>query len=125
MNLPNLNINPDIFVTPKIAPSPSVYSYADTQFDILREQIEEFEATLDSEHEVGIWLTNFGQSMLMQVTEISYKMPVMMIFKGFINGTKSTLVQHVNQLSFLITSVQKEPDRPKRTIGFVIDPDEE
>lgn len=110
---------------PEIEPLPIAYSYSDTQFELLKEQIEEFESTLDSEHEVGIWLTNFGQSVLMQVTEVSYRMPVLMIFKGYVNGIESTLVQHVNQLSFLITSVKKEPDRPKRKIGFVSDPDEE
>ena len=114
--------DPTLFVPPK---PPIAYSYSDTQFELLKEQIKEFERTLDSEHEVAIWLTNFGQSVLMQVTEISYRMPVLMIFKGYVNGVESTLVQHLNQLNFLITSVQKEPDRPKRKIGFSIDPYEE
>ncbi|MGN0348197.1 MAG: DUF6173 family protein [Roseburia sp.] len=104
---------------------PIAYSYSDTQFEILKEQIEEFESTLDSEHEVGIWLTNFGQSMLMQVTNVSYRMPVLMIFTGYVDGVESTLVQHVNQLSFLITSVPKEPNRPKHKIGFLTEPEEE
>lgn len=115
-------INPALFIKPT---PQSEYSYSNTQFELLREQIKEFEASLDSEHEVGIWLTNFGQSVLMQVTEVSYRMPVLMIFKGYVDGVESTLVQHVNLLSFLITSVKKEPDRPKRKIGFSTDPDEE
>ena len=103
-----------------VPPKPTVsYTYADTQFEILREQIEEYETTLDSEHEVGLLLTNFGQSVLMQVTEIDYRMPVIMIFRGYVNGVHSTLIQHVNQLSFLLTAVKTDPERPKQKIGFV------
>ncbi len=99
---------------------PMAYSYSDTQFEILSKHIKAFEKTLDSEHEVGLILTNFGQSITMQVTEISYEESVLMIFKGYVNGRMSTLIQHVSQLNFLLTSVEKEPDRPKRTIGFSV-----
>ncbi len=98
---------------------PSQHMWADTQFEILKEQIQEYEESLDSEHEVGIMMTNFGQSVLMQVTYISYKDPVLIIFKGFVNGQESVLIQHINQLNFLLTKVSKEPDKPKRKIGFI------
>jgi hypothetical protein len=55
----------------------------------------------------------------MQVTNITYEKSVLMIFKGFVNGREATLIQHINQLNFMLTSVEKEPDRPKRKIGFV------
>ncbi len=99
--------------------TPIMYQYSDTQFEILQKHIKKFEETLDSEHEVGILLTNFGQSILMQVTEISYEESVLMVFRGYVKGTYSTLIQHVSQLNFLLTSIPKEPDRPKRTIGFL------
>ena len=83
------------------------------------EWIKEFERSLDAEHEVGILLTNFGQSVLMNVTEITYAGPVLLVFKGFVDGREATLIQHINQLSFLLTTIEKEPDRPKRQIGFV------
>ena len=89
-----------------------------TQFEILKQYIEEFQNSLDSEHEVGMLLTNFGQNILLKVTYISYESPSLMIFKGYVNDKESTLVQHVSQLNFLLTSVEKEPDRPKRKIGF-------
>ena len=104
---------------PKVEPLPIAYSYSDTQFQILSKYITDFAETLDSEHEVGLILTNFGQTVTMQVTEIGYENSVLMIFKGYVNGKMSTLIQHVSQLNFLLTSVEKEPDRPKRTIGFV------
>ncbi|MCM1224428.1 MAG: DUF6173 family protein [Lachnospiraceae bacterium] len=103
---------------PDIEPIPLTYSYSDTQFEILSKYIKDFEQALDENHEVGLILTNFGQSVTMQVTEIGYEKSVLMIFKGYVNGRMSTLIQHVSQLNFLLTSVEKEPDRPKRTIGF-------
>lgn len=33
---------------------------SETQFEILKQYIEEFQNNLDSEHEVGMLLTNFG-----------------------------------------------------------------
>lgn len=100
---------------------PTRYMWSDTQFEIIRDYIERFEESLDPEHEVGVMLTNFGQSILMQVTHITYEKSVLMIFKGFVNGREATLIQHINQLSFMLTSVEKEPDRPKRKIGFTAD----
>lgn len=112
---------PDINIPAVEIDTPIQHMWADEQFEIIKKYIEEFEASLDTEHEVGMWLTNFGQSILMQVTNISYKNPVLLIFKGYVNGRESTLIQHINQLSFLLTTVEKEPERPKRKIGFVID----
>ena len=97
---------------------PSNYMWADTQFEILREYITKFEQELDNDHEVGILLTNFGQSVLMRVTSIAYEEPVLMVFTGIVDGREATLIQHINQLNFLLTTVEKEPDRPKRRIGF-------
>lgn len=101
-----------------IEPPPSAFTYADTQFDILKRYILQFESTLEPDREVGIMFTHFGHSVVMQVIEIGYEDPVLMIFKGFVDGHLSTLIQHVSQLNFLLTSVPKEPDRPKRQIGF-------
>lgn len=97
---------------------PIQHMWSDTQFEIIKKYITEYEKTLDSEHEVAVWLTNFGQSVLMQVTNITYEESVLLVFKGYVNGKMSTLIQHINQLSFLLTSVEKESDRPKRKIGF-------
>ena len=103
-----------------VEPIPLTYSYSDTQFEILCKYIKEFESKLDSEHEVGLLLTNFGQTVTMHVTEIGYEKSVLMVFKGYVNGKMSTLIQHINQLNFLLTSVPKEDDRPKKPIGFVV-----
>lgn len=117
-SIPPLNIRmPEI---PEInVDTPAQHMWADEQFEILKRYIQEFEHSLDAEHEVGIMMTNFGQSVLMQVTQVSYEDPVLMVFKGFVNGREATLIQHINQLNFMLTSVEKEPDRPKRQIEFV------
>jgi len=97
---------------------PSNHMWADEQFAILKKYIIEFENSLDPEHEVGICFTHFGHAVLMQVTEIRCEEPVLLVFRGIVNEKEATLIQHINQLNFLLTSVPKEPDRPKRRIGF-------
>lgn len=100
-------------------PLPVAQSWSDTQFEIIKDYILDFQYSLDNEHDVGVMLTNFGSSILMEVTEIGYEESVLMIFKGYVNGRMSTLIQHVSQLNFLLTSVPKDPEIPKRQIGFI------
>lgn len=103
--------------------SPRDYAQADYQYEMLMEQIKEFESTLDQDHEVMLLLSSFGQSVTMLVEEIGYANPSLIFFYGQVNGKDSTLVQHVNQLSFLIISVEKPAERSQpRRIGFG-DPD--
>lgn len=99
---------------------PTQHMFSDTQFEIIKKYIQEYENTLDKEHAVGVMLTNFGQSIIMQVEEITYEISVVLVFKGLVNGQKSTLIQHINQLNFLLTSVPIEEDKPKRKIGFSV-----
>ena len=98
--------------------SPSSFMYSDTQFEILKKYISDYEKTLDEEHEVGMILTNFGHSVTMQVTNIGYEKYALMVYKGFVNGNPATLIQHVSQINFLLTSIPKPDDRPKQKIGF-------
>lgn len=98
---------------------PSNFMWSDTQFELIKRYISNFEDSLDNEHEVSVMLTNFGQSVVMHVTEIGYEKSVLMIFKGYVNGQRATLIQHVNQLNFLlVASPRMEPEKPKQRIGF-------
>lgn len=108
-------------VIPDVEPLPIAYSYSDTQFEIIRDYILDFQGSLDNEHDIGLMLTNFGSSVMMEVTHISYEKSVLMVFKGYVNGRMSTLIQHVSQLNFLLTTVPKDPAKPHRTIGFNAD----
>ncbi len=95
------------------------YHSADRQYEILCEYIKEFQDELDNDHEVCIQLASFGQSILMQVTDIGYANPSLITFDGYVNGQHCQLIQHVNQLSFLLMSSPKaEPEKPPRRIGF-------
>lgn len=92
--------------------------YASTQLSYLKEIIEEYEKKIADDSQVAIWLTNFGQTFLMQVTKIYCKDPVLMVFEGYVNGTKTILTQHINQLNFLLTSTPKDPKIKIDKIGF-------
>lgn len=107
-------------VAPSIPAPPVAYSYSDTQFEIIKRYILDFQKSLDNEHDVGVLLTNFGSTMLMQVTSVGFERSVLMVFRGYVDGREATLIQHVSQLNFLLTSVPKAPDEPKRKIGFTV-----
>ena len=102
-----------------ISPTPASLSYSDTQFEIIKKRMQDFENSLDDLHEVGLTLANFGTSITMRVTEIGYEDPVLMVFKGEINGNPATLIQHVSQINLVLIALPKQEDRPKRPIGFV------
>jgi len=89
----------------------------------LMNYIKEFDSSLDQEHEVGVRLVSFGQTVQFVVHRIGYYNPKIISFYGeTADGSKVQLIQHVNQISFLLQSVQrKNPDQPKHPIGFVHD----
>ena len=95
------------------------YTMADSQYEIIMEEIADFERTLDDEHEVALKLCNFGQSILMSITDIGYRNPNLIFYYGYVNGQYAQLIQHINQISFLLMSVPKaDPNEPARRIGF-------
>ncbi len=100
------------------ANTPTQHVWADEMFQVLKRYIQEFEDSLDAEHEVGMMMTNLGQSVLMTVSQVTYEAPTLMVFRGRVNGFEATLIQHISQLNFLLMSVDKEPYLPKRQIGF-------
>lgn len=98
---------------------------ADRQYEILMDSIREFESDLDEKHEVGVRLASFGQSILMNVTGIGYSNPSLIHFYGQVNGKNAELIQHVNQLNFLLMAVPVEDGHSPRRIGFSVDHDED
>lgn len=87
------------FEVPKTPDLPTHHMWADTQFEIIRRYILEFQNSLDDEHEVGVMLTNFGQSILMEITNISYEKSVLMVFKGFVNERVCSSSKNVSKRS--------------------------
>ncbi len=102
---------------------PIRHMWSDTQFDIIKKYIQAYEQTLNPDEEIGVCLAQFGQSVLMQVTEITYEKSVTLVFRGLVNGEESILIQHISQLNFLLTKIKKveeEPPKPRRPIGFIM-----
>lgn len=97
------------------------YNMADWKYEKIIEQIKEFESFLDDDHEIGLKLASFGSSVIMSVTDIGYQNPDILYFYGFVDGKEAQLIQHISQLSFLITSIEKEDkEKPARRIGFAL-----
>jgi hypothetical protein len=92
---------------------------ADYTYEVIRDYIQEFESELDNEHEIAVQLASFGKNITMAVTDIGYTNPSTIVFYGYVDNQKATLIQHISQLSFLLLSVTKQdPENPPRRIGF-------
>ena len=95
------------------------YQLADYQYELLCKQIQNFQNALDDNHEVGLQLASFGQSITLSVVKLGYSNPCLIHFYGYIDNNKAHLIQHVTQLNFLLVAVPKsDPDKPARRIGF-------
>ena len=100
------------------------YDLADWQYEKISEQIKEFQDGLDNDHELALKLTNFGQSIMLSVTDIGYQNPCLIYYYGYVNDKYCQLIQHVSQINFLLMAVPKsDPEKPARRvkIGFVTD----
>ncbi len=86
----------------------------------LIEWINDFHRSLDEEHEVGVRLVNFGQSVTFHLDDISYWNPSLISFIGHTeDGEPVELIQHVSQISILLLKMQRQSTQPpKRPIGF-------
>jgi hypothetical protein len=80
-----------------------------------------FDATLDQEHEVGVRLVSFGQTVVFHLDDIGFWNPSLICFKGVTDdGSPVELIQHASQISVLLMKLcRKDPSKPKRRIGFV------
>jgi len=90
-------------------------------YERLIKMIGEFEEELDEEHEAGVRLVTFGHSLTFQVERLGYYNPSLIRFYGRLeNGSAVELIQHVSQISFLLTAMKKpDPDKPAKRIGFL------
>lgn len=85
----------------------------------IKNHVEEFERSLDQEHEIGVRLASFGGVVIFHAEQISFSKPNVIIFSGTTEeGEKIQLIQHVSQLNFLLKAVKKREETPRR-IGFL------
>ena len=86
----------------------------------LHAHIVEFDSRLDSDQQVAVRLVTFGQTVTFAVNGIGYSNPSLIRFLGTMpGGSRVELIQHVSQISFLLTAAMREdPEKPKAVIGF-------
>lgn len=91
---------------------------ADAYYRRLAEYIIDFENDLKEDEEVGAKLVNFGESIIISVEDIGYYNPRLICFIGKNNdGNRVQLVQHVNQINFLLIALKRtNKERPR--VGF-------
>ena len=87
----------------------------------LERQVRDFESKLNEEQEVMLMAASFGSSITFYVDSIEFNEPSMIIFHGTTtDGGPTRLIQHCNQLSFLLQAVPKQdPDEKRVPIGFI------
>lgn len=126
-NMPKI---PDVWIkspTFELPPIPIDQNLASEFNRRLKEWVTDFDNSLDQEHEVGVRLVTFGQSVTFHLENIGNWNPSLISFTGFMeNGDPVELIQHVSQISILLVKMKrKEPDKPKRPIGFASWSDDE
>jgi hypothetical protein len=86
----------------------------------LVEWINDFDKSLDQDHEVGVRLVNFGQVVTFHLRDIGYWNPSLISFSGYTEqGEPVELIQHVSQISILLLKVKRQnTSQPKQSIGF-------
>jgi len=100
----------------------SLNSTADKVCKRLYSEIIEYQNRLDASSDVGMQYVSFDSKITIAVESIGSIGPNIIFFEGYIvgeAGNKSRLIQHVSQLNFLLCAVSKEPDLPRRKIGFL------
>jgi hypothetical protein len=81
--------------------------------------IQNFEQTLDKDHEVAMGFAGSSAGAL-RIEGMGYFDPDIVTFYGSDeSGTRTQLVQHVSQLSVLLRALPKQPEAPEaKRIGF-------
>ena len=79
----------------------------------LAEEIHDFEAGLDKQHEIGVYLASFGSRILMNLRSVKSIQPNLIVFEGVLeNEERSKLIQHMSQLSVLFTAICQRCSSP-------------
>jgi|HigsolmetaGSP12D_1036236.scaffolds.fasta_scaffold00449_4 hypothetical protein len=95
---------------------------ADSIVEDILDAVNNFNNNLDDEHEVGIILTSFGQTVTLNITGIGYQGDKLVRLVGYLseNGNPVELIQHVTQTNLLFAAIPREnPEEPKKEIGFI------
>ena len=104
----------EVTETPLRDKSPAQWAY-----ERLILYIQNFEQTLDSEHEVAMGFAS-GEAGVIRIEGLGYFDPDIVTFYGSdALGKKTQLIQHVSQLSVVLRALPKESERKEaKRIGF-------
>lgn len=107
-------------VQPMSAARIAVSNVASEFAEHLRKRINDFDFSLDKNHEVGVRLVSFGQSVVFHLNMLGYADPSLIWFSGKTEGGDPVeLIQHVSQISVLLMKLPRlHPEIPKKPIGF-------
>ncbi|MBT8408129.1 MAG: hypothetical protein KJN93_00705 [Alphaproteobacteria bacterium] len=94
-------------------------SPAEWAYERLILYIQNFEAQLDTEHEIAIGIADGGAGLL-RIEGMGFFDPDIVTFYGTDpSGARSQLIQHVTQLNVTLRALTKEmPEAEPRRIGF-------
>lgn len=115
------NIRTHEVKVPELVNTPA-QNLASEFYNRIIKMINDFDAEIAQTDEVGIKLVTFGNAITFNVTHVGYSNPSLIMFSGIRldNGSYVNLVQHVSQISFLLTAVPRSnPEEPKKQIGFI------
>ena len=122
--LTDLRLAEPSFPRIEIPPNPLITNVqanlASEFYERLVKWVNDFDKSLDQEHEVGVRLVTFGQTVIFHLEDIGYWNPSLILFQGTTeDGNPVELIQHVSQISILLTKLpRKDAETPKRPIGF-------
>lgn len=119
--------DPDAPKTPEEMPLPAAVgevpveqkSPAQWAYERLVLYIQNFEKTLDGDHEVGMGFAG-GEMGVMRIQGIGFFAPDIVTFYGSdMTGAKTQLIQHVTQLNVMLRAAPKESEaKEANRIGF-------
>jgi hypothetical protein len=109
---------------PDVGPSPLVVAAQSNRASEFHKRlskwIADFDASLDQQHEVGVRLVSFGQSLVFHLQDMGYWNPSLLFFIGVTDdGNPVQLIQHVSQISVLLMKLpRRDTSKPKQPFGF-------
>ncbi|UFS69286.1 DUF6173 family protein [Geomonas sp. RF6] len=85
----------------------------------LQSSIENFQASLDQEHEVAIRVAPCGAQGELHAAEVRFAPANLVVFQGYsVTGEPLHLVQHLSQVNFTLVAARKVHEAPLR-VAFV------
>ena len=103
------------------------YNLASWMYERVVNTINDFEKDIRDDEQASIVVSSFANNPIL-INDVSYWNPDIIIFDGVLvsDGSTVQVLQHTSQLNLcLIASKRRDPERPRRKIGFSVDSQED